>query len=109
MLGSRGEEGGRKKTYIALASLLVLPDGANLLRVHVVHGKDGFAPVGVAKGHAGGLLAVEHGVGLLDAHALVLLEGHGHHEVAAAVLWLASDSSGFTVGHDLVLDGGATA
>jgi len=30
-------------------------------------------------------------------------------EVAAAVLWLASDSSGFTVGHDLVLDGGATA
>ncbi|WP_199444198.1 SDR family NAD(P)-dependent oxidoreductase [Umezawaea beigongshangensis] len=30
-------------------------------------------------------------------------------EVADAVLWLASDSSSFTVGHDLVLDGGATA
>ena len=30
-------------------------------------------------------------------------------EVAAAVLWLASAESGFTVGHDLVLDGGATA
>jgi NAD(P)-dependent dehydrogenase (short-subunit alcohol dehydrogenase family) len=30
-------------------------------------------------------------------------------EAAAAVLWLASDESGFTVGHDLVLDGGATA
>jgi NAD(P)-dependent dehydrogenase (short-subunit alcohol dehydrogenase family) len=30
-------------------------------------------------------------------------------EVASAVLWLASDESGFTVGHDLVLDGGATA
>jgi NAD(P)-dependent dehydrogenase (short-subunit alcohol dehydrogenase family) len=30
-------------------------------------------------------------------------------EVAAAVLWLASPESGFTVGHDLVLDGGLTA
>jgi NAD(P)-dependent dehydrogenase (short-subunit alcohol dehydrogenase family) len=30
-------------------------------------------------------------------------------EVAAAVLWLASPQAGFTVGHDLVLDGGATA
>ena len=30
-------------------------------------------------------------------------------EVASAVLWLASPESGFTVGHDLVLDGGATA
>jgi NAD(P)-dependent dehydrogenase (short-subunit alcohol dehydrogenase family)/predicted MFS family arabinose efflux permease len=30
-------------------------------------------------------------------------------EAASAVLWLASPESGFTVGHDLVLDGGATA
>jgi NAD(P)-dependent dehydrogenase (short-subunit alcohol dehydrogenase family) len=30
-------------------------------------------------------------------------------EVAAAVLWLASAESSFTVGHDLVVDGGATA
>jgi NAD(P)-dependent dehydrogenase (short-subunit alcohol dehydrogenase family) len=30
-------------------------------------------------------------------------------EVTSAVLWLASPESGFTVGHDLVLDGGATA
>lgn len=30
-------------------------------------------------------------------------------EVAAAVLWLASPASGFAVGHDLVVDGGATA
>jgi NAD(P)-dependent dehydrogenase (short-subunit alcohol dehydrogenase family) len=30
-------------------------------------------------------------------------------EVAAAVTWLASPESGFTVGHDLVVDGGATA
>jgi NAD(P)-dependent dehydrogenase (short-subunit alcohol dehydrogenase family) len=30
-------------------------------------------------------------------------------EVASAVLWLASPESAFTVGHDLVLDGGATA
>ncbi len=30
-------------------------------------------------------------------------------EVASAALWLASPASGFTVGHDLVLDGGATA
>jgi NAD(P)-dependent dehydrogenase (short-subunit alcohol dehydrogenase family) len=30
-------------------------------------------------------------------------------EVASAVLWLASDESSFAVGHDLVLDGGATA
>jgi NAD(P)-dependent dehydrogenase (short-subunit alcohol dehydrogenase family) len=30
-------------------------------------------------------------------------------EAASAVLWLASDESGFTVGHDLVLDGGASA
>ena len=29
-------------------------------------------------------------------------------EVAAAVLWLASDEAAFTVGHDLVVDGGAT-
>jgi NAD(P)-dependent dehydrogenase (short-subunit alcohol dehydrogenase family) len=30
-------------------------------------------------------------------------------EVTSAVLWLASEESGFTVGHDLVLDGGASA
>jgi len=30
-------------------------------------------------------------------------------EVAATVLWLASDEAGFAVGHDLVIDGGATA
>jgi NAD(P)-dependent dehydrogenase (short-subunit alcohol dehydrogenase family) len=30
-------------------------------------------------------------------------------EIAEAVLWLASPQSSFTVGHDLVLDGGATA
>jgi NAD(P)-dependent dehydrogenase (short-subunit alcohol dehydrogenase family) len=30
-------------------------------------------------------------------------------EVAAAVLWLASPESGFTVGHDLVIDGGGAA
>ena len=30
-------------------------------------------------------------------------------EIAAAVLWLASPDAGFAVGHDLVVDGGATA
>lgn len=30
-------------------------------------------------------------------------------EAASAVLWLASPESGFTVGHDLVIDGGASA
>jgi NAD(P)-dependent dehydrogenase (short-subunit alcohol dehydrogenase family) len=30
-------------------------------------------------------------------------------EVASAVLWVASSEAGFTVGHDLVVDGGATA
>ncbi|MEQ0558796.1 glucose 1-dehydrogenase [Amycolatopsis sp. NEAU-NG30] len=30
-------------------------------------------------------------------------------EVAAAVLWLASDEAAYTVGHDLVVDGGAAA
>lgn len=30
-------------------------------------------------------------------------------EAAAAVLWLASPGAGFTVGHDLVIDGGASA
>ncbi|ETK36949.1 SDR family NAD(P)-dependent oxidoreductase [Microbispora sp. ATCC PTA-5024] len=30
-------------------------------------------------------------------------------EAAAAVLWLASPEAGFAVGHDLVVDGGATA
>lgn len=30
-------------------------------------------------------------------------------EVTSAVLWLASPESGFTVGHDLVIDGGASA
>lgn len=30
-------------------------------------------------------------------------------EIAAAVLWLASEEATFVVGHDLVLDGGATA
>ena len=31
------------------------------------------------------------------------------NEVVSAVLWLASDDAGFTVGSDLVIDGGATA
>jgi NAD(P)-dependent dehydrogenase (short-subunit alcohol dehydrogenase family) len=30
-------------------------------------------------------------------------------EIAAAVLWLASPEAGYVVGHDLVVDGGATA
>ena len=30
-------------------------------------------------------------------------------EVAAAMVWLASGDSSFVVGHDLVIDGGATA
>ena len=30
-------------------------------------------------------------------------------EAAAAVLWLASPEAGFTIGHDLVIDGGAAA
>jgi NAD(P)-dependent dehydrogenase (short-subunit alcohol dehydrogenase family) len=30
-------------------------------------------------------------------------------EIANAVLWLASDEATFAVGHDLVVDGGATA
>jgi len=30
-------------------------------------------------------------------------------EIAAGVLWLASPESSFTIGHDLVIDGGATA
>jgi NAD(P)-dependent dehydrogenase (short-subunit alcohol dehydrogenase family) len=30
-------------------------------------------------------------------------------EIAAAVLWLASDEAGFVVGHDMVVDGGVTA
>jgi NAD(P)-dependent dehydrogenase (short-subunit alcohol dehydrogenase family) len=30
-------------------------------------------------------------------------------EAAAAILWLASPEAGFTVGHDLVIDGGASA
>ncbi|MEV4257097.1 SDR family oxidoreductase [Spirillospora sp. NPDC049652] len=30
-------------------------------------------------------------------------------EIAAAVLWLASDEAGFVVGHDMVIDGGVTA
>ncbi|MBM7488965.1 NAD(P)-dependent dehydrogenase (short-subunit alcohol dehydrogenase family) [Micromonospora luteifusca] len=29
--------------------------------------------------------------------------------MAAAVVWLASGDSSFVVGHDLVIDGGATA
>ena len=30
-------------------------------------------------------------------------------EIAAAVLWLRSDSASFTTGHPLILDGGLTA
>lgn len=30
-------------------------------------------------------------------------------EISAGVLWLASPESSFTAGHDLVIDGGASA
>jgi NAD(P)-dependent dehydrogenase (short-subunit alcohol dehydrogenase family) len=33
----------------------------------------------------------------------------GASEAASAVRWLASPEAAFTVGHDLVVDGGATA
>lgn len=42
-------------------------------------------------------------------HAIPLGRVGTTAEVAAAVLWLASDDSAFTVGHDLVVDGGTTA
>ncbi len=42
-------------------------------------------------------------------HAIPLGRVGATAEVAAAVLWLASDEAAFTVGHDLVVDGGATA
>ncbi|MFB6961207.1 SDR family NAD(P)-dependent oxidoreductase [Streptomyces sp. NPDC056309] len=42
-------------------------------------------------------------------HALPIGRVGTLDEAASAVLWLASPEAGFAVGHDLVLDGGATA
>jgi NAD(P)-dependent dehydrogenase (short-subunit alcohol dehydrogenase family) len=42
-------------------------------------------------------------------HALPIGRVGSLDEVTAAVLWLASPESGFAVGHDLVIDGGASA
>lgn len=42
-------------------------------------------------------------------HALPMGRVAATAEIAAAVLWLASPESAFAVGHDLVVDGGASA
>jgi NAD(P)-dependent dehydrogenase (short-subunit alcohol dehydrogenase family) len=43
------------------------------------------------------------------ANALPIGRAAALEEVASAILWLASPAASFVVGHDLVLDGGATA
>ncbi|MCP2335667.1 SDR family NAD(P)-dependent oxidoreductase [Actinomadura rupiterrae] len=44
-----------------------------------------------------------------QAQDIPLGRGGEADEIAAAVLWLASDEAGFVVGHDMVIDGGVTA
>lgn len=67
------------------ASLLVLPDHANLLRVHVVHGQQRLAPVSRPVGQRTRLLAIEHGMRLLHLSA-GLLDGHREEQVTAALM-----------------------
>jgi NAD(P)-dependent dehydrogenase (short-subunit alcohol dehydrogenase family) len=43
------------------------------------------------------------------ATALPIGRAGALEEVASTILWLASPAASFVVGHDLVLDGGATA
>jgi len=64
-------------------------------------------PVDTVMSRAPGETDSDRGARMQTQHPMGRVADAG--EIAAGVLWLASPESSYTVGHDLVIDGGATA
>ncbi|WP_026416874.1 SDR family NAD(P)-dependent oxidoreductase [Actinomadura oligospora] len=108
-IGVHGRRPGLAGYTVAKAAVSALTRAAAL-----DHIGDGVRINAVSPGASDGPMSFLPGESREDRHARVsglIPAGRigGADEIAAAVLWLASDEAGFVVGHDMVIDGGVTA
>ncbi|MFC4912615.1 SDR family NAD(P)-dependent oxidoreductase [Actinomadura gamaensis] len=108
-IGVHGRRPGLAGYAVAKAAVSALTRAAAL-----DHVGDGIRINAVSPGAADGPMSFQPGESRADRAArlgaAIPLGRLGEAgEIAAAVLWLASDEAGFVVGHDMVIDGGVTA